>query len=386
MDIVYAQEPVPETFSQSIFLAGPTPRSPEVASWRPEALHLLSEAGYKGVVFVPEPASGVWHGDYDDQIEWEQTCLGMSDAILFWVPRQLGTLPGFTTNTEFGQWLASGRISVFGAPPTATKVGYQQWLAERHGIPLTSTLQESVEKTLESLEEAAERHGGERNVPLFVWHSESFQAWYQSQLAVGNRLDHASVHWQFKVGPKRVLFFWTLHVKIYIGSEQRWKTNEVVIGRPDIACIVLIHLQPDLLDSEVILVREFRSPVRNALGAVLEVPSGSTNSPAMDQKKQALNELQEETGFILAPHRLKQLGSRQLCATLASHHAHVYAAKITDEELQWFEDHAQEVHGVSDDSERTRIEIKTFQTLPRDVDWSMLGMLLYGLQRFSLHA
>ena len=35
MKVIYSPEPMPEAFRQSIFLAGPTPRSPEIESWRP---------------------------------------------------------------------------------------------------------------------------------------------------------------------------------------------------------------------------------------------------------------------------------------------------------------------------------------------------------------
>ena len=52
MNVVYADQPV--DFSHpSIFLAGPTPRTSGVASWRPEALDLLREVGFGGTVLVP---------------------------------------------------------------------------------------------------------------------------------------------------------------------------------------------------------------------------------------------------------------------------------------------------------------------------------------------
>ena len=53
----------------------------------------------------------------------EERCLHLSDVILFWIPRDLDTLPGFTTNIEWGVWHASGRC-VLGAPPNAPKLRY----------------------------------------------------------------------------------------------------------------------------------------------------------------------------------------------------------------------------------------------------------------------
>lgn len=58
MEVIYALEDMPDTFTKSIFLAGPTPRNKdEVESWRPDALKILEDKGFDGVVFIPEPES-----------------------------------------------------------------------------------------------------------------------------------------------------------------------------------------------------------------------------------------------------------------------------------------------------------------------------------------
>ena len=123
MRIVYARQPVPDSFSRAIFLAGPTPRTPEVPSWRPRALELLAARGYDGVVFVPEDADGSRRFDYSDQVGWETEGLELADVIVFWIPRELDTLPGFTTNVEWGMWLNSGKC-VLGAPADAPKLRF----------------------------------------------------------------------------------------------------------------------------------------------------------------------------------------------------------------------------------------------------------------------
>ena len=103
-------------------------------SWRPEALRLLAARGFTGAVFVPEPRDGAWTRDYDGQIEWEEAHLHMADVVLFWLPRELGSMPGLTTNDEWGAHKYSGKV-VFGAPPGAAKVRYQQYYAGRLHIP-----------------------------------------------------------------------------------------------------------------------------------------------------------------------------------------------------------------------------------------------------------
>src|SRR5262245_14902448 len=134
--IVYAQEPAPSTWDASLFLAGPTPREPTVASWRPGAVDVLRElwsASGRGrpVVFVPETATGGMDGGWHAQVEWEDRYLNACDVIAFWVPRDLVTLPGFITNVEWGRWEASGKV-VLGAPPGSPKNEYLFHYAKRH--------------------------------------------------------------------------------------------------------------------------------------------------------------------------------------------------------------------------------------------------------------
>ena len=99
MQIVYANQTPPELWKSAIFLAGPTPRDEgddTPLSWRPEALRILAELDYDGVVFVPEDADGEWRQSYDNQIEWEELCLNLADVIVFWIPRELVHITGLT--------------------------------------------------------------------------------------------------------------------------------------------------------------------------------------------------------------------------------------------------------------------------------------------------
>jgi hypothetical protein len=144
MNLVYAPEPLPSSGgAPSIFLAGPTPRSQDVRSWRPEAVRLFEQAGFMGTLLLPEDRGGVFHGDYDTQVEWETEALQAATVIMFWIPRKLDTMPAFTTNDEWGYWKSSGKC-VFGAPPWAAKVSYQRWWAARLGIPLFDNLEDTV--------------------------------------------------------------------------------------------------------------------------------------------------------------------------------------------------------------------------------------------------
>lgn len=127
MKVFYVDDTPAETFGDSIFLAGPTPRSQDVASWRPEAIRILESLGFSGQVFIPERRDRQVKVDYLDQVEWEYRALEAVPLIIFWVPRELQTMPAFTTNVEFGRYVASGRI-YYGRPPESPKNRYLDWL------------------------------------------------------------------------------------------------------------------------------------------------------------------------------------------------------------------------------------------------------------------
>jgi len=377
MKIVYATEDFPVSYTKSIFLAGPTPRSSEVKSWRPEALRLLEGNGYDGVVFVPEPRDGNWALSYDQQVDWEDAALNQADCILFWVPRDLKTMPAFTTNHEHGEWFKSGKV-VLGAPVNAPKMPYLQHKAFQQFEPQASTLENTVKAALEMIGEGALRNGGECQVPLYIWRTSSFQAWYSAQKKAGNRLDGAKVVWTFRVGPKKeVVFFWALHVNIYIASENRYKNNEVVISRPDIYTMVMYRQGRTLMDSTVVLVREFRSPATTVDGFIWESPSGSCEQD-LDPLELVAREVQEETGLKIDKSRIIIHSSRQMPSTLSAHKAHVFFVEITEKELDLLREQAGIAHGVVADTERTYVEIRTIREILESdlVDWSMLGMIL----------
>lgn len=271
MQIVHARQPFPRSFTRALFLAGPTPRSPDVPSWRPRALELLAERGYDGAVFVPEDADGSPRFDYLDQVEWEEAGLHLADAIVFWIPRDLDALPGFTTNVEWGVWHDSGK-AVLGAPPGAPKLAYLRRYARKLHVPQADTLAGALDAALQLAGEGVLREGGEREVPLFIWREPAFQQWYAAQRGAGHRLDGARLHWHFRSGPGRHLFCWALQVKVFIPGEGRHKGGEVILSRPDVSSVLAYRPAARVADCEIVLVREFRSNAATPDGFVHELP------------------------------------------------------------------------------------------------------------------
>ncbi|GAA2587775.1 nucleoside 2-deoxyribosyltransferase domain-containing protein [Actinomadura fulvescens] len=148
LTIVWARQPIPPG-GPSVFLAGPTPRHGEVPSWRPAAIEALA-AQWTGpeplTVLTPESRDGIRAAHYDDQVDWETEARGAASVILFWIPRDLRTMPGFTTNVEFGLDVTTGR-AVLGCPPDCPdpeRNRYLIYVARRHGVPVCDTLPGTV--------------------------------------------------------------------------------------------------------------------------------------------------------------------------------------------------------------------------------------------------
>lgn len=369
--MVYAPEEPPDGWDAAVFLAGPTPRGPEAASWRPAALDELRRrwrAPGRLVVFVPEHRDRP-HGDYAGQVEWEERCLHLADEVLFWVPRELTAMPAFTTNVEWGMWHDSGR-AVFGAPPGAPKNGYLLHYAAKYQVPTATTLGATVALALGRIGPGAPRTGGERAVPLLIWRTPTFQQWYAAQRGAGNELRGARVVY-------RSGLHWSLHVEVHVAAEDRVKANEVVYSRPDISAVVLYRPGAALDDTAVVLVREFRSPAATADGFVHELPGGSGPGDPPDT---AAAEVAEETGLALEAARLRAHGARQLNATLTAHRAHLFSAELTEAELAALRA-APGPHGLVEEGERTYVEIATFGEIRRArlVDWANLGLITEAL-------
>jgi hypothetical protein len=154
VEVVRSRSPLPE-HGPTVFLAGPTPKAAGVSSWRPAAIELISArwtAPQTLSVLSPEDTDFRYDKHFDAQVDWETDARARADVILFWIPRDVRAMPGFTTNVEFGLDVATvpERV-VLGCPPDCPSPTQNRYLinvAKRRGVPVLSTLAETVTAAL----------------------------------------------------------------------------------------------------------------------------------------------------------------------------------------------------------------------------------------------
>jgi 8-oxo-dGTP pyrophosphatase MutT (NUDIX family) len=384
---IYANEQAPSCYHAAIFLAGP--RTDKDASWRPNVLRDI-QAFYQSedlniVVFIPEPRHQSFDSNnYVGQLEWEKQHLDMADAILAWVPTDMtSSLIGLTTHVEFGRYVESGKL-FYGRPDGADHMSYLDWMytdvTKRQPITrladlinqVTSYLQEKLAQC-----DRSDRTAGERYVPLHIWSTKLFQNWYQSQRQVGNQLVSAKVLWTFLIHQVNLTFSYALHVNVWIAAEDRIKSNEFILSRTDISVVVPYWRHPtDVFASEIVLIKEFRSPARTSDGFVHELPGGSAFKKS-GILQVASDELYEETSIRISYDRFKHLDSKQLAATWSTHFANVYAVELRQVEIDYAKEIAAsgQTFGVKKDTEKTYVEVCQLRDIGKYVDWSMEGMI-----------
>lgn len=389
MNIVFSDMPIPNSMKKSIFLAGPSPRSFDVHDWKKEAIEILEKIGFDGTVFLPVPKDKFYKGKdgenwtYYNQIQWEVSAREIADAIVFWVPRDIaGNMPGFTTNVEFGEDLHSNKI-FYGRPDNAEKCRYLDERIKSKKQTIYSSLETMLLDVQKLLGDGALRQDGEIHVPLFVWRTKEFQSWYSSLVKNGNKLLNAKVKSCLKVGrDEQYLFSFGLWVDIWIEQEQRRKPNETVFFRPDISSVVAVHTNEEN-KTFVVLVEEFRSPVNNSLGRVLELPSGSSTTDE-NELENAQKEFSEETTlFIEDASRFKFISKRQMVSTFSSYKNSLYKVTLTEDEFKKLQTRqaTQDPMGADQGDEKTFIRIISVDDLfNHDIDHSNIGMIYEAIQ------
>jgi len=379
IQICYAQNNIPTLYTKSIFLAGPTLRTNlqdrQKNSWRIKALEYLKELNYDGVVFVPEDFNKEFdHNALTQQIEWEQKALAKADCILMYLERTENNM-GLTSNIEFGMYSKSGKI-VCGFTDQAIKNNYIKHEVERYQIPFANNLKELCKLAIEQVKDGSLRKNAETDIPLCIWNGHEFQDWYRMQKSVGNELRYADLDYVFIMPKARKVFFWVLKVHVYIKAEDRIKENEFIISRKNMCSAVLYKKEENIMDSKIVMAREFRSPVCNDKCFVYELPGGSSTTDK-DDLDVVTSEIKEEIGLDIDKSRIVSHQTRQCVSTLSIHKCHLYSIELTNEELNTISKNKQP-KGVVEDTEMVYTEIFTLKEILENelLDWNNIGQIM----------
>ena len=198
-------------------------------------------------------------GESEDE-RWRSEALEVSDAILCWLSAAGGAPEARRRFTRLvSQYGSSGKLFV-GHP--ASEDAWAGPVEKCEGVSAARDPKALVAQANRQFSKGASRQGPERKVPQMIWHTPAWKKWYDALLSVGNRLVGIKVEWILRVGPGGVyVLFWAVLANIWVAVERRHKSNEVVIARPDIACVLAFLPGADMLDTEIILVQRVPRPL-----------------------------------------------------------------------------------------------------------------------------
>ena len=394
MHIVHAPHEFPDEWSKSIFLTSPKASNSPATPWHHEAIGVLRQLGYDGVVFVPNRDTN--SSDQSDHLEWELRAMHSADAIVYWLPPETESELDTRVTIELGRWIHSHNLFL-GHPDNGQVAPYLDRMLREFPRPTVryETLAETITAAAVSIGDGVLRSGGERKIPIQVWRAAFFKEWYHNLQCAGHRLDDAKVRWVYFLPDSTEVLAGVLWVKVWVEEESRYKDNEWIFGRTDL-CATVLHPAPnggprrfeDLLAQEIVLIREFRPNARSRDGFVHELPSGSSaGKPNTPPTQVAADEVREETGLTLDVDRFVAVESRQAAATVSTHHVNLFMAALRPEEMNQAMNAAQQrvQLGNRDESELTTVEIHTFRDLIEStlVDWSTVGMVMKALYNLA---
>ncbi|MFA6526551.1 MAG: nucleoside 2-deoxyribosyltransferase domain-containing protein [Candidatus Buchananbacteria bacterium] len=402
--LVRAQQPFPRETRKSIFLLGPIPRLEETMeySWKMQAYRLLEELGFDGIVYDPEHEVAYNRDDFEyvraPQINWEVEAMNRADIIIAWVPRQFPSMPALTSNIEMGEFFKTGKLLI-GYPEDAQRMEYikfrsTEWLeaAYKWQITIYHDLRRILQAAIDRIGAGALRRDGETAVPLDIWQDKTFQAWYGGLRIAGHTLEDFKVEYVYyrrhKENGSPQSKVWVVRPKVWIAGENRYKDNELVIGRPATVSVLMYYPKGvSMLDWQVVLVKEYRSAVMNHLGMVYELPGGSIEplDGVHDERVilfSAMREVEEETGITLDASRLRQMDVRQTMATMVACENHLFIYRLDENEFRDLKAKQAEndPQQIEDNAENTSVEIYSIEELmfiegAVPIDWVNMGMI-----------
>jgi 8-oxo-dGTP pyrophosphatase MutT (NUDIX family) len=239
-------------------------------------------------------------------------------------------------------------------------------------VDLNNESMADVEKAIES--PFIQRVGGEAYVPAYIWKTAQFQSWYNDLKKAGNSLEKANLLYAYTT-PSGFIFSYMMKVSIWVKSENRYKSNEIIVSRRNVSNVIAYS------DSRIVLIKEFRSPVSNKDGFVYELPGGSSFDDSIDPLENARTEFFEEVGYLVKEkNRFTHVADRQLAATVTTHKTNLYALKLEEDEVDKIamlgKEKERDITFIGDSDEHTYVVVINKDGLfDLPVDFSTIGMI-----------
>lgn len=164
---LFYNDPPLDRRTRGVFLAGPTADDGNRTAWRLQAVMLLREEGYTGLIVIPEFRDGKFSRErWDDGLastmpgiaratvrilDWETAGIDHCTVVLAWMPFALaakGTAesrPGFNTRREVSRIITQRRPGLaLGMPDGALSGGGLRYDITKAGYPVFDSLKKTV--------------------------------------------------------------------------------------------------------------------------------------------------------------------------------------------------------------------------------------------------
>jgi 8-oxo-dGTP pyrophosphatase MutT (NUDIX family) len=369
LQVIHAPAKAPPQARPVLLLTGP-----DIANQQGSAIGALRRGGFRGPVLVAcrrADVIAVWFAATATPETIDAELHGLTEA--------LATPP----EAEGDQRLATDRPAVVigCSPALAHRRQIAAW-ADEQELPVVTSLKLTIVRAQGALASLLPRPAEAQPVPAELGTNPEFRAWLDDVQAAGVKLHGLVGCWT--LGDPPVAPVW-IAAPVLETPDGEIYNGEVVIGRRDISITVLYHRAPGaaILDTEVVLVRDFRPAARS--GHVLEPPGGA-GGPGTTPAAVARAEVTEETGLEIEPERLIPVGVRQALSSLTSHRAHVFAVELSAAEMAWVREHpgpwgvtaaheitTTEVHTIADSLDHPAVDLMGNGALALLLRWCDTG-------------
>jgi len=165
------------------------------------------------------------------------------------------------------------------------------------------------------------------------------------------------------------LLFWAISLELSSKEDSSIKSNEVVFSGMDTASLLMYKKNETLENSEVVLVKNFRSSVSNADGYLYELP-GTYFLTQPVEVAQLISNVSAQTGFSPEKSKISTSNVRKMMSSFSAHQGILHFLELPEEDLK----------KINEETGKNFVVLSVSSLLEKNlVDWSILGMILSSM-------